>query len=202
MRQDTQKRRLGETVACRIQIDVVFLCALASLLRDALSLRQVKHMHMGYRPWRGYISPVPLHNAPGGVVARKWGLGFRTCLGQWGTHASWRIYSDTTWKCKLRGPFGDVLKVQFGPDSAQTVSRLLPTVAARVLSQVRSFGICGGQSCTGAGFPPSYFAFLCQFSLDQMLCAGLICQPYAPAALGSPETLFFCFWYSFLLEAE
>jgi hypothetical protein len=26
------------------------------------------------------------------------------------------------------------------------------------------------------------------------------CQPYAPAALYSPETLF-CFWYSFLLEA-
>jgi hypothetical protein len=28
------------------------------------------------------------------------------------------------------------------------------------------------------------------------------CQPYAPAALYSAETLFFCFWYSFLLEAE
>jgi hypothetical protein len=28
------------------------------------------------------------------------------------------------------------------------------------------------------------------------------CQPYAPAALYSPETLFFYFWYSFLLEAE
>jgi hypothetical protein len=27
------------------------------------------------------------------------------------------------------------------------------------------------------------------------------CQPYAPAALCSPE-IFFCFWYSFLLEAE
>jgi hypothetical protein len=28
-------------------------------------------------------------------------------------------------------------------------------------------------------------------------------QPYAPAALYSPETLlFFCFWYSFMLEAE
>jgi hypothetical protein len=25
------------------------------------------------------------------------------------------------------------------------------------------------------------------------------CEPYAPAALCSPETLFFCFWYSFLL---
>jgi hypothetical protein len=28
------------------------------------------------------------------------------------------------------------------------------------------------------------------------------CQPQAPAALCSPETVFFCFWYSFLLEDE
>jgi hypothetical protein len=28
------------------------------------------------------------------------------------------------------------------------------------------------------------------------------CQSYAPAALYSPEALFVCFWYSFLLEAE
>jgi hypothetical protein len=27
------------------------------------------------------------------------------------------------------------------------------------------------------------------------------CQLYAPDMLCSPETLFFCFWYSFLLEA-
>jgi hypothetical protein len=30
----------------------------------------------------------------------------------------------------------------------------------------------------------------------------LQCQHYAPAALCSPEALFFCFWCSFLLEAE
>jgi hypothetical protein len=35
---------------------------------------------------------------------------------------------------------------------AQTVSRRLPTAAARVQSQVRSCGTCGGQSDTGAGF--------------------------------------------------
>jgi hypothetical protein len=28
------------------------------------------------------------------------------------------------------------------------------------------------------------------------------CQPYIPAALNSSETLFLCFWYSFLLQVE
>jgi hypothetical protein len=31
---------------------------------------------------------------------------------------------------------------------------------------------------------------------------ALGCEPYALAVLYSPETLFFCFWYLFLLEAE
>jgi hypothetical protein len=39
--------------------------------------------------------------------------------------------------------------------------------------------------------------------LDNRLTdGGKGCQPEAPAALYTPETsLFFCFWYSFLLEA-
>jgi hypothetical protein len=35
---------------------------------------------------------------------------------------------------------------------AQAVSRRLPTTAARVRAQIRSCGICGGQSDAGAGF--------------------------------------------------
>jgi hypothetical protein len=36
--------------------------------------------------------------------------------------------------------------------TAQAISRRLPTAAARVRAHVRSCGICGGQSGTGAGF--------------------------------------------------
>jgi hypothetical protein len=47
---------------------------------------------------------------------------------------------------------------------AQAVSRRLPTVAARVRSQVKSCGICGGQVALG-----QYFGFPCQFSFHQVL---------------------------------
>jgi hypothetical protein len=39
-----------------------------------------------------------------------------------------------------------------GRDIGQAVSRRLPTAAARVRAQVRSRGICGGQSGTGEDF--------------------------------------------------
>jgi hypothetical protein len=41
---------------------------------------------------------------------------------------------------------------RFGRSIAQAANRRLPTSAARVRARVRSCGICGGQSGTGAGF--------------------------------------------------
>jgi hypothetical protein len=57
----------------------------------------------------------------------------------------------------------------YGRAIAHAVSRRLPTTAARVRGQVMSCGICGGQSDTGAGFPPEYFGFPCQFSFHRLL---------------------------------
>jgi hypothetical protein len=44
------------------------------------------------------------------------------------------------------------VSTKFGRAVAQEVSRWLPTAAARVRAQVRTCGICGGQSGAGAGF--------------------------------------------------
>jgi hypothetical protein len=62
----------------------------------------------------------------------------------------------------------DLLCLLQGRAIAQVVSGWLPTTAARVRSQVKSRGICGGESGTGVGFP-LYFDFPCQFSFHQLL---------------------------------
>jgi hypothetical protein len=46
---------------------------------------------------------------------------------------------------------------------AQAVSRRPHAAEARVRSRVGPCGICGGQSGTGTGFPPSTPVFPCQF---------------------------------------
>jgi hypothetical protein len=43
-----------------------------------------------------------------------------------------------------------------------------PTSAARVRTQVRSYGICGGQSGVWGGFS-EYFGFPCKFSFHRLL---------------------------------
>jgi hypothetical protein len=60
-----------------------------------------------------------------------------------------------------------VLRVH-GCTTVQAVSRRFSTAVDRVRAQVRSCGICGGQSGTGAGFPKS-FDFPYPFSFLRLL---------------------------------
>jgi hypothetical protein len=70
---------------------------------------------------------------------------------------------------RLEG-LGKLKKVNdlIGTRIAQVVSRQFPTAAARVRSQDKSCGICGGQSDTGHDSFEN-FGFLCQFLSHQML---------------------------------
>jgi hypothetical protein len=63
------------------------------------------------------------------------------------------VYSDNHIKpgSTLCGQNETFLNVE-GRAIAQAVSRWLPTAAAWILARVKSCGICGGQSGTGAGF--------------------------------------------------
>jgi hypothetical protein len=58
----------------------------------------------------------------------------------------WQVFKETQNDLWRR------LTFRAGRAIAQAVSRRLPTAEARVRAQVRSCGICGGQSGTGAGF--------------------------------------------------
>jgi hypothetical protein len=53
--------------------------------------------------------------------------------------------------------------LRIGHAMAQAVSRRPLTAEARVRSRVSPCGICGGQSGTRTGFPPSTSVFSCQF---------------------------------------
>jgi hypothetical protein len=69
----------------------------------------------------------------------------------------------------------------WGRAIAQAVSRRLPIAAARVRAVVRSCGICGGQSGTGAGFLQ-----VLRFPLP------IFIPPIAPQ---SPSSIIWC-WYN------
>jgi hypothetical protein len=69
--------------------------------------------------------------------------------------------------CRALTCYMNVSYVVGGHAIAQVVSCWLPTAVVRVRSQVRSCGICGGQSGSGAGFS-KYFGFPCQFSFHRL----------------------------------
>jgi hypothetical protein len=65
--------------------------------------------------------------------------------------------------------------IAYGRAIAQTVSRRLPTAAARVRAQVRSGWICGGQIGSETGFPPSISVSPANSYYTK--CSILICHP-------------------------
>jgi hypothetical protein len=64
---------------------------------------------------------------------------------------------------------------------------------------------CRGKAIpvAGRGGPQGYWEFEALICSTQWVHSWRWgCQPYKPAALYCPGKLFFCFWYSFLLQAE
>jgi hypothetical protein len=83
----------------------------------------------------------------------------------------------------LTGRETDSGLISIGRAVVQTVSRWLPTSAARVRAQVRSYLICGGQSGTGAGFL-QVLRFPCQSFDHPSSAAGTISQLWDDVSSG------------------
>jgi hypothetical protein len=60
-----------------------------------------------------------------------------------------------------------------GHTIAQAVTRLPVIAEARVRARVRPYGICGGQTGTGAGFFSEFFGFPCQYHSTMALHAHI-----------------------------
>jgi hypothetical protein len=99
------------------------------------------------------------------ILYQQWLCGLGP-VGHWGSGLESRLRHECIiyclpeqwypWVVKARGGgewnIGLTLAHRLGRHIAQAVSSWLPTPAARVLSQFRSRGICGGQSIIGACF--------------------------------------------------
>jgi hypothetical protein len=76
-----------------------------------------------------------------------------------------------------------------GRAMAQAVSRRPLTAEARVRSRVSPCGICGGQSGTGTGFPPStsvslvsFFVFITGLHNKSLGCGASVASAAGPLA--------------------
>jgi hypothetical protein len=67
--------------------------------------------------------------------------------------------NSTLWSVKMSSESLNLEDLRDGRAMARAVSRRPLTAEARVRFWISPYGICGGQSGTGTGFPPLYFGF-------------------------------------------